>query len=55
MQFFQGMYADARSRVRVGEDDCQEFEVKGVVHQGPDTQSPALHHCIGDLVMRVPL
>ena len=30
----QGMYANARSRVRVGEGFCKEFEVKVGVHQG---------------------
>ena len=31
---FQGMYANARSRVRVGEGFSKEFEVKVGVHQG---------------------
>ena len=30
----QGMYANARSRVRVGEGYSEEFEVKVDVHQG---------------------
>ena len=30
----QGMYANARSRVRVGEGYSEEFEVKVGVHQG---------------------
>ena len=30
----QGMYANARSRVHVGEDFSKEFEVKVGVHQG---------------------
>ena len=30
----QGMYANARSRVRVGEGFSKEFEVKVGVHQG---------------------
>ena len=30
----QGMYANARSRVRVGEGFSKEFEVKAGVHQG---------------------
>ena len=36
------MYANARSRVRVGEGYSEEFEVKvGVL----STQPTALHHC----------
>ena len=34
MQLVQGMYANARSRVRVGEGFSKEFEVKVGVHQG---------------------
>ena len=34
MQLVQGMYANARSRVCVGEGFSQEFEVKVEVHQG---------------------
>ena len=34
MRLVQGMYANARSRVRVGEGYSEEFEVKVVVHQG---------------------
>ena len=34
MRLVQGMYADARSRVHVGEGFSQEFEVKIGVHQG---------------------
>ena len=30
----QGMYANVRSRVRVGEGYSEEFEVKVGVHQG---------------------
>ena len=37
----QGMYANARRRVRVGEGYSEEFEVKVGVLQGP----AALHHC----------
>ena len=39
----QGMYANARSRVRVGEGYSEEFEVKVGVHGS--TQPTALHHC----------
>ena len=34
MRLVQGMYANARSRVRVGEGYSKEFEVKVGVHQG---------------------
>ena len=34
MRLVQGMYANARSRVRVGEGFSKEFEVKVGVHQG---------------------
>ena len=34
MRLVQGMYSNARSRVRVGEGYCEEFEVKVGVHQG---------------------
>ena len=34
MHLVQGMYSNARSRVRVGEGYSEEFEVKVVVHQG---------------------
>ena len=34
VRLVQGMYANARSRVRVGEGYCEEFEVKVGVHQG---------------------
>ena len=34
MRLVQGMYANARSRVRVGEEYSEEFEVKVGVHQG---------------------
>ena len=34
VRLVQGMYADARSRVRVGEWYSEEFEVKVDVHQG---------------------
>ena len=33
MRQVQGMYANARSRVRVGEGYSEEFEVKVGVHQ----------------------
>ena len=34
MQLVQGMYTNARSRVHVGEEYSEEFEVKVGVHQG---------------------
>ena len=34
VRLVQGMYANARSRVRVGEEYSEEFEVKVGVHQG---------------------
>ena len=34
VRLVQGMYANARSRVRVGEGYSEEFEVKAGVHQG---------------------
>ena len=34
VQLVQGMYSNARSRVRVGEGYSEEFEVKVGVHQG---------------------
>ena len=41
----QGMYANARSRVPVGESFSKEFEVKVGVHQGS-----VLSHCAGGIV-----
>ena len=34
MRLVQGMYSNARSRVRVGEGYSEEFEVKVAFHQG---------------------
>ena len=45
-----GMYANARSRVRVGEGFSKEFEVKVGSPPRIRTQSLALHHCAGGLV-----
>ena len=44
LRLVHGMYANALSRVRVGEGYNEEFEVKVVVHQG-SVLSPLLHHC----------
>ena len=49
MRLVQGMYANARSRVRVGEGYSEEFEVK------VGAQPTALHHCACSLITRVPL
>ena len=48
VRLVQGMYANAQSRVHVGEGYSEEFEVKVVVHQG-SILSPLL------FIMRVPL
>ena len=49
MRLEQGMYANVRSRVRVGEGYSEEFEVKVSVHQGQYSahfsSSSSLHHC----------
>ena len=50
MRLVQGMYANARSRVCVGEGFSKEFEVKVGGPSGIRTQSLALHHCAGGLV-----
>ena len=50
VRLVQGMYANARSRVRVGEGFSKDFEVKVGVHQGSVPRSIALHHCAGGLV-----
>ena len=42
MRLVQGMYANARSLVHVGQSFSQEYEVK--VGVGIRTQSLALHH-----------
>ena len=41
MRLVQGIYANARSHVYVGEGYSEEFKVKVSVHQG----SAARHHC----------
>ena len=41
----QGIYANVRSCVHVGEGYSEEFEVKVGVHQRLGTQPTALHHC----------
>ena len=41
MRLVQGLYANAQSRVRVGEGNSEEFEVKVGVHQG-SVLSPVL-------------
>ena len=44
VRLVQGMYANERSNVRVGEGYSEEFKVKVSVHQD-GTQPDALHHC----------
>ena len=44
MRLVQGMYSNARSRVRVGEGYSEEFEVRLC------TQPAAFHHCAGSPV-----
>ena len=43
MRLVQGMYADARSRVRVGEGTVKSLKVG--VHQGSVLSPAALYHC----------
>ena len=50
----QGMYANARSRVRVGEGYSEEFEVKVSVHQG-SVLSPLLYIIVLEVLSQVPL
>ena len=45
VRLVQGMYTNARSRVRVGDGYSQEFEVKVGVHQG-SVLSPLLFICV---------
>ena len=45
MRLVQGMYANARSRVHVGEGYSEEFEVKVLCSPRLGTQPAALHHC----------
>ena len=54
MRLVQGMYANARSRVRVGEGYSEEFEVKVGVHQG-SALSPLLFIIVLKALSRVPL
>ena len=44
VRLVQGMYSNARSRVRVGEGYSEEFEVK-VVFTKALSQPAAFHHC----------
>ena len=53
MRLVQGMYANARSRVRVGEGYSEEFEVKVGVHQG-SVLSPLLFIVL-EALSRIPL
>ena len=51
VRLVQGMYANARSRVRVGEGNSEEFEVKVGVHQG-SVLSPPLFIIVLDALSR---
>ena len=51
MRLVQGMYANARSRVRVGEGFSKEFEVKVGVHQG-SVLSPLLFIIVPEALSR---
>ena len=51
MQLVHGMYANARSRVRVGEWYSEEFEVKVGVHQG-SVLSPLLFITVFEALSR---
>ena len=52
VKLVQGIYANARSQVRVGERLSKEFEVKVGVHKGSELKVLKLysHHCAGGLV-----
>ena len=54
MRLVQGMYAEARSHVHVGEGYSEEFEVKVGVHQG-SVLSPQLFIIVLEALSRVPL
>ena len=49
VRIVQGMYSNARSRVRVGDSYSEEFRVSVGVHQG-STQSTSLHNCSQGLI-----
>ena len=51
VRMVQGMYANARSRVCVGEGYSEEFEVKVVVHQG-SILSPLLFFIVLEALSR---
>ena len=54
VRLVQGMYSNARSRVRVGEGYSEEFEVKVGVHQG-SVLSPLLFIIVLEALSWVPL
>ena len=54
VRLVQGMYANARSSVRVGEGYSEEFEVKVGVHQG-SVLSPLLFIIVLEALSRIPL
>ena len=51
VRLVQGMYANSRSRVRVGEGYSEVFEVKVVVHQG-SVLSPLLFIIVFETLSR---
>ena len=51
MRLVQGMYANAQSRVRVGEGYSEEFEVKAGVQQG-SVLSPLLFIIVPEALSR---
>ena len=51
VRLVQGMYSNARSRVRVGEGYSEEFEVTVSVHQG-SVLSPLLFHIVLEALSR---
>ena len=51
VRLVQGMYANARSRVRLGEGYSEEFEVKVGVHQG-SVLSPLLFIIVLEALLR---
>ena len=54
VRLVQGMYANVRSRVHVGEGYSEEFEVNVGVHQG-SVLSPLLFIIVLEALPRVPL
>ena len=53
VKLVQSMYANARSRVRVGDSYTEEFTVKVGVHQGSVIKSIAVYYSYRSVVSRV--